>query len=37
MYEGEGEVISQDIIADSSVEIGTIVKVTLKEYSADTY
>ena len=37
VYEGRGRVISQDIIADSSVEIGTVVKVTLKEYIADTH
>jgi len=36
-YEGIGRVISQDIIANSSVEIGTVIKVTLKEYSTDTY
>ena len=36
-YEGKGTVISQDIIADSSVEIGTTVKVTLKEHITDTY
>lgn len=36
-YEGSGRVISQDIIADSSVEIGTVIKVTLKEQQTDTY
>ena len=36
-YEGYGKVISQDIIKNTSVEQGTIVKVTLKAEISDTY
>lgn len=36
-YEGHGKVISQDIIADTSVEIGTVIKITLKDQISDTY
>lgn len=36
-YEGKGKVISQDIMADSPVEIGTVIKITLKEQIRDTY
>lgn len=36
-YEGNGKVISQDIIADTSVEIATVIKVTLKAQISDTY
>lgn len=36
-YEGYGKVISQDITSGSSVEEGTIVKITLKDEIQDTY
>lgn len=36
-YEGYGTVISQDITADTSVEIGSIIKVILKNQTTDLY
>ena len=36
-YEGTGKVMSQSVLADESVEEGTVIKLTLKNEVTDTY